>query len=262
MAASGSALSLPVDPTEVLGGFLAFIRASAWLVVTPPFSNRSIPVPAKVGLAAGLGLAASGQLAPGTLPSDTAGLIGATVIQVFTGLALGMVVNVLLSAAQSAGTAIGLFGGFALPSALDPMSETETNAVGQVYGLLTVTLLFALGGHIFLVRGFMASFGAVGLSLHSMGGITTILVHDLAAFFVSALQIAAPLLAVLFLAQVVLGLLAKAAPQMNVFVLGLPFQVLLTLTLIGIGIRLLPGFIIRLVEQSVTDMAHLAHAAL
>lgn len=260
--ASGTTLTLPVAPTEVLGGFLAFIRASAWLVVTPPFTNRSIPMPAKVGLAAGLGLAASGRFQTGSLPMDTPGIIGATVIQVFTGLALGMLVNILLSAAQSAGSAVGLFGGFALPSALDPLSEQDTNVVGQVYGLVTVTLIFVLDAHIFLVRGFMASFGAVGLSLHSLGSVDTVVVHDVAAFFVSALQIAAPLLAVLFLAQVVLGLLAKAAPQMNVFVLGLPFQVLLTLGLIGIGIRLLPGFITHLVEQSVSDMAHLVHSAL
>jgi flagellar biosynthesis protein FliR len=62
------------------------------------------------------------------------------------------------------------------------------------------------------------------------------------------------------MAQVVLGLLAKAAPQLNVFVLGLPFQVLLTLALIGIGIRLLPDVIVRLVEMSVSDMGRLAHA--
>ena len=228
MAASATTLALPLDPGAVLGGFLAFLRASAWLVGTPPFSHRSIPIPAKVGLAAGL--------------------------------ALGMVVNILMSAAQSAGTAIGLFGGFALPTALDPMSQEETNIVGQVYGLLAITLLFVLDGHIFLVRGFMASFGAVGASLHSMGGVGDTIVHDLASFFVSALQIAAPLLAVLFMAQVVLGLLAKAAPQLNVFVLGLPFQVLLTLALIGIGIRLLPGVIVRLVEMSVSDMGRLAHA--
>ena len=260
MAANATALSLPLDSTAVLGGFLAFLRASAWLVVTPPFSNRSIPIPAKVGLAAGLGLAASGHLTAGSVPSDTAGFVGATVIQVVTGLALGMIVNILMSAAQSAGAAIGLFGGFAIPSALDPLSEQDTNVVGQVYGLLAVTLLFVLDGHILLVRGFMSSFDAVGLSLHSMGNIGQTIVHDVATFFVSALQIAAPLLAVLFMAQVVLGLLAKAAPQLNVFVLGLPFQVLLTLALIGIGIRLLPGFILRLVEQSVTDMAHLVHA--
>ena len=260
MAASATALSLPLEPGAVLGGFLAFIRASAWLVVTPPFSNRSIPAPAKIGLAAGLALAASGQVPASALPTDTAGLIGAAVIQVFIGLALGLVVNILMSAAQSAGLAIGLFGGFAIPSVLDPMSDQETNIVGQVYGVLAVTLLFVLDGHIFLVRGFMASFNAVGVSLHSVGGVADTIVHDLATFFVSALQIAAPLLAVLFMAQVVLGLLAKAAPQLNVFVLGLPFQVLLTLLLIGIGIRLLPGVIIRLVEMSVSDMGRLAHA--
>lgn len=260
MPASATALTLPVQPDLVLGGFLAFMRATAWLVVTPPFSNRSIPIPAKVGLAAGLAVAAAGRVAGGPLPTDTAGIVGATLLQVLIGLALGMVVNILMSAVQSAGNAVGLMGGFAVPSALDPFMEQESNVVGQVYSIVAVTLLFALDGHLVLVRGFMSSFGAVGTtSVQSLGGIGQTLVHDGATFFASALQIAAPLLAVLFLAQVVLGMLAKAAPQLNVFVLGLPFQVLLTLGIIGIGIRVLPGFIMRLVDMSVSDMAHLAH---
>lgn len=261
MAAS-TALTLPVDPTGLLGGFLAFMRASAWLVVTPPFNSRSIPMPAKVALAGGLAIAASGQMAGGPLPTDTATLIGATVIQVVTGLGLGMIVNILLSSVQSAGTFLGLFGGFSLPSAYDPMSEEQTSVVGQTYGLMAVTLLFVLDAHVFLVRGFMQSFSAVGISLHSMGGLEATLVHDLSVFFLSALEMAAPLLAVLFMAQVVLGLLAKAAPQLNVFVLGLPFQVLLTMLLIGIGIRIIPGFLTQLVTQSVSDASHLVRGLL
>lgn len=259
MAAS-TPLVLPVDPSQLLGGFLAFMRASAWVAVTPPFSNRSIPLPAKVALAGGLAIAASGQMASGPLPTDTVGLVGATVIQVFVGLSLGMVVSILMSAVQAAGSALGVFGGFALPEGLDPMSQQEANVIGQTYGLMAVTLLFVLDGHVFLVKGFMESFSAVGVSVQSVGSVAQTLVHDLAVFFISALQMAAPLLAVLFMAQVVLGLLAKAAPQLNVFVLGLPFQVLLTLALIGIGVRILPGFITRLVVQAVADMTHLASA--
>jgi flagellar biosynthetic protein FliR len=246
-------VTLPLDGATVLGVFLAFIRASAWLVVTPPFSSRVIPAPAKVAVAGGLALAVVGRIPPGSVPSDTAGLVGAALTQALTGLALGFIINVLVSAAQSAGEMIGLFGGFSLPAALDPLNEQQSNVMGQFYGLVAITALFALNAHLILVRGFLASFGAVGLSLTSRGAIAATLVHDLSSFFVSALEIAAPLIGVLFLAQIVLGLLAKAAPQLNVLVLGLPFQILLTLGLAGLAIRVLPDFIGRLVGQAVTD---------
>jgi len=250
-------ITLPFDATTVLGVFLAFIRASAWLVVTPPFSSRVIPAQAKVAVAGGLALAVVGRLPAGSVPSDTTGLIGAALTQALTGLTLGFVINVLVSAAQSAGEVIGLFGGFSLPAAMDPLNQQQSNVMGQFYGLVAVTALFALNAHLLLVRGFLASFGAVGLSLTSRGNIAQTLVRDLSGFFVSALEIAAPLIGVLFLAQIVLGLLAKAAPQLNVLVLGLPLQILMTLALAGLAIRVLPDFLIRLVEQAITDGHHL-----
>lgn len=255
-------ISLPFDAATMLGVFLAFIRASAWLVVTPPFSNRVIPAPAKVAVAGGLALAVAGHLPGGTVPTDTAGLVGAAVTQAFIGLTLGFVINILVAAAQAAGEAIGLFGGFALPSSLDPLNGQQSNVMGQFYGLVAVTALFALNAHLVLVRGFLASFGAVGLTLRSRGAIAETMVHDLSMFFVSALEIAAPLIGVLFLAQVVLGLLAKAAPQLNVLVLGLPFQILITLALVGLAIRVVPDFVGRLVMQAVTDGHHLVTSGL
>lgn len=244
---------VPVDPNALLGFVLAFVRATAWIVVTPPFSNRVIPPMAKVGISAGLAMAAAGHVAAGPVPTGTAGFMMALLTQVATGAALGTIVMVLFSAVEAAGSLIGMFGGFSLPPSMDPLSENQSSALGQLYQLMAVTLLFSLGGDLLLVKGFLSSFGAVGWNLRTSGAFGAILTHDLSSFFVSALLIASPLVVVLFLAQAVLGIISRIAPQMNVMMLGFPFQILLTIGLVMLGITVIPDYLGQILTQALGD---------
>ena len=101
------------------------------------------------------------------------------------------------------------------------------------------------------MRGFLTSFTAAPLTSLSIDSLAKLLTGDIALFFVSALEIAAPLLAALFLAEAALGLLARAAPQMNIFALGLPVKILVTLTLAGLAIPLLPDAVSGMTNQVV-----------
>jgi flagellar biosynthesis protein FliR len=253
-------VNLNVDPTWLLAFFLAFIRALAWLVVVPPFSNRQIvPRMALVGVAGGLGILAVPQIAHTHIPTDTAGLIGAVVLQIFTGAALGLSVLVLLSAITAAGSMVDLFGGLNLPPAVDPLSENQTPMIGQFYEQVGMVLLFVTNGELLLVRGFETSFGAAGLTLSSSATASNVLTADLATFFTATLEIAAPLIVVLFTVQISLAMLSKAAPQINVWILGFPIQALLSLVFVAIGIKVLPGYVNSLVSRALQDTGVLLH---
>ena len=112
-------------------------------------------------------------------------------------------------------------------------------------------LLFAIEWHLLLVRGFLTSFDAAPLTSLSVDTMAKLLTGDIALLFVSALEIAAPLLAALFLAEAALGLLSRAAPQMNIFQLGLPVKILVTLTLAGLALPLLPDAVSGITNQVV-----------
>jgi flagellar biosynthesis protein FliR len=245
---------LNVNPLWLLSFFLAFIRALAWLVVVPPFSSKAVvPRTALIGIAGGLGLLAVPQIAHSHIPTDTAGLVGAVVLQIFTGAALGLSVLVLISAVTAAGGMIDLFGGLNLPPAIDPLSENQTPMIGQFYEQVAMALLFITNGELLLVRGFETSFGAAGLTLSSSATATNVLMADLATFFTATLEIAAPLIVVLFATQISLAMLSKAAPQMNVWILGFPIQALLSLIFVAVGIKVLPGYVANLVSRSLQD---------
>jgi flagellar biosynthetic protein FliR len=247
-------VKLSVDPQWLLAFFLAFIRALAWLVVVPPFSNKqTVPRIALIGIAGGLGLLAVPQIAQSHIPTDTAGLVGAIVLQIFTGAALGLSVLVLISAVTAAGGMVDLFGGLNLPPAVDPLSENQTPMIGQFYEQVAMALLFISNGELLLVRGFETSFGAAGLTLSSAANASNVLAGDLATFFTATLEIAAPLIVVLFATQISLAMLSKAAPQMNVWILGFPVQAMMSLLFVAIGIKVLPGYLDNLVSRALQD---------
>jgi len=253
-------LSFNVDPLWLLGFLLVFVRALAWLVVVPPFSNSATtPRPVLIGFAGGLALLSLHQIPASAIPTDTAGLIGALVIQVFSGLMLGLPVQILLSAISSAGSMVDLFGGLNLPPSIDPLSAQQTPILGQLYEQVGMVLLFVTNGEMLLVKGFALSLGKGAITLNASALGAGVISADVATYFTATLEIAAPLVAVLFAAQIGLALLSKAAPQMNVWLLGFPIQVLLSLLFVAIGLQVLPGYLSNILGRIGTDMALLVN---
>lgn len=253
-------MSFSLDPIWLLAFLLVFVRALAFLFVVPPFSNRSlIPVPALIGIASGLAILAAHQVPAASVPTDTAGLIGGLVMQIFSGLMLGLPVVILLSAVSSAGSLIDLFGGLNLPPSLDPLSQNQTPILGQLYEQVGMVLLFVTNGEMLLVHGFAVSLGKHAIMLSPSGFGADVLMSDLATYFTATLEIAAPLVAVLFATQIGLALLAKAAPQLNVWILGFPLQALMSLLFVAIGVRVIPGYLGNIIGRIGTDWTVLVH---
>lgn len=150
-----------------------------------------------------------------------------------------------------------MFGGMALPPSVSVMDTSPTPLIGNFFEQVSLLLLFTSGGVLLLVKGFMTSFDLPGLTLASSGRVMSVLGAETATFFVAALEIAAPVIAVLFVAQMIMAMIAKAAPQVNAWWLGLPFQVLLLLLLITFAIRTLPGYVEQMVLRMLTGMSSL-----
>jgi len=244
-------ISASVAPAVLIGFLLAMARAAAWVSVCPPFGTKSVPLPVKVGLSAALALAVGPQLAAQAVPVDAGSLIVALVLQVAAGLALGFLGVLLFSTFSMAGGLIDLSSGYSVAQLFDPANNEPASIFGQFYSLLATTLLFAIDGHLLLVRGFLTSFSAAPLTHLSTATLSKLLTGDMALFFVSAIEIAAPLLAALFLAEAALGLLSRAAPQLNIFQLGLPVKILVTLTLAGLALPLLPDAVRGMTDEIV-----------
>jgi flagellar biosynthetic protein FliR len=247
-----------VPIADLLAIMLGAARTGAWLMICPPFNSRLIPGSVKALLSVGLTLPLAPYLRD-TLPSlETADLIASAALQVFVGAGLGFVTALLFAALQAAGDLLDLFGGFTLAMGYDPLSQNQSSVFGKFYNLVAVTLLFASDGHQLILRGFLQSFRTLPLDVtFSLSTFSQLLLQGIGEMFLAAVQIAGPLIAVLFLTDVAFGLLNRVAPALNAFQLGFPAKIFLVLLLSGLAITLLPQVIDKIVDQAVSAVLRL-----
>ena len=254
------ALGWHFDGSLLVTMLLATVRAAAWLTVAPPFSTPMVPARIKAILAVAIGLAVTPQLQADAPPLDSSIVIIAAAEQVVVGAALGFVTLLLFAAFQSAGDLLDLFGGFQLAAVYDPLATTQAAVFGRFYNLLATTLLFGSDGHQLVIRGFTTSYQAVPLTgIISFGELDRVLATGITTLLVSALQISGPLIAVLFCADVALGLLTRVAPALNAFSLGFPAKILLTVMLTGLAISLVPAILQDVVGRIVEALMTVVH---
>ncbi|GEA90161.1 flagellar biosynthetic protein FliR [Cellulomonas cellasea] len=244
-------MTLPLATVET--AMLASVRIAAFLVIAPPFAHRAIPGQVKAMLALGLALAVTPRLeAAGGAPTSTPAFVGDLVVQVVIGGGLGFLVALVFSAVQAAGTLIDLFGGFQMAAAFDPMQMTSGAQFARLYQLTALVLLFVTNGYQMVLAGLVRTFDALPLGatldLGVMAGSVT---EGLTQMFLASLQIAGPLVVILFLTDVGLGLLTRVSPALNAFALGFPLKILMTVTFAGFAYLAMPGQIEGLVSTAV-----------
>jgi flagellar biosynthesis protein FliR len=247
-------MNVQVPVEQVIAILLAIVRVSAWLAIAPPFNTRAIPGTVKVAMAVAIAMAIGPSMAAQAPPPEFFPLLTAVLFQVVVGLSLGFLAQMLFSAIQSAGELVDLASGFTLASLYDPLSNVSSSMFGRVNQLVAVTLLFAMDGHLFLLRGFRASYDVFPLHPVSIAALTKTVTANVSTFFVAALEIAAPVMLVLFLADLALGLVSRAVPSLNVFAMSFPIKILITLSLASAAMALLPGAVSTIVDHIITAL--------
>lgn len=245
---------MTLDVSLVSVFLLVLARTSAWVMAAPVFSTKGIASLGRLGLA----LALSMFLAPLAVghthvPDTTVGFALVAGGQVLVGLALGWATGLLLHAFEVAGSAIDVTSGFSVGALLDPMSGVQATTFSRFSNLLFTTLFFASNAHHVVLEGFTRSFQALpadrlpAFNADAVLGIG----HAVTGLILAAIEIGAPVLGALFLTEVALAVAARFAPQANVFMIGLPLKVLVTLLAMGTALVWLPTRLSGLVDTAV-----------
>lgn len=252
-------MTLTVAGEPLVAYLLASVRIVSWLAVVPPFAGRGIPPMAKVVL--GLGLAFAVVPDGGSIPLNTVGLLLNTGTQVLIGVAMGFVTQLLFGAIAAAGSLIDVFGGFSLAQGFDPLSMNSNTVFGKFHQMLAIVLLFVSGGHLLVIGGLLRTFHFLPLgTTPEWDTAPDVVLTAFGLFFTTAVQIALPMIAVLFLADLGLALLTKVAPQLNAFNVMFPVKVGMTLLLVGLSFPVLPDAVDRLVDLTTQAMSTLSGA--
>lgn len=248
-----------ISGAPVIAYVLASVRLVAWLVIVPPFSSKAVPILAKTLLALGLALAVAPSLAGQQPPADVPELAATAVQEALIGATLGFVTSLVFAAVQAAGDLIDVFGGFSLAAAFDPLSQNMNSVNGKLFSMLGMMLLFASDAHLLIIGGLLRTFETMPVgTTWKPAGMTDVVTTLFGMFFTSAVQIALPLIGVLFLADLGLALLTRVAPQLNAIGIMFPAKIGLTLMLVGLAFAVLPHALTRLIEVLSEAMKALA----
>jgi flagellar biosynthetic protein FliR len=153
---------------------------------------------------------------------------------------------------QSGASLLDTLIGFSFSSVLDPVNNQQTAILGQFYSLFAVLVLLMSGGDQIMIEGIGASYRALPITAFPHIGALT--VGSLAAFaqvWVIGLEIAAPVLVALVITDAAIGLVSRAVPQMNVFVVGLPAKILVGMTVIAATLPFVSNQVQGALQQSV-----------
>lgn len=214
--------------------FWPLVRVLALFSSAPLLSHRAIPLRIKVAL----GVAISLVLMPNvSTPPLTDALTGAGLAlltqNILVGLVIGFTVRIVFSAFEMAGELVGLQMGLSFAGFFNPASGTGENAVASFVSVIALLCFLAIDGHLMLVHALAESFRVFPLTDTAQLPLDfERLVHLASDMFAIALSLALPFIAVLLLINIVLGVLARVAPQLNIFAVGFPLTLLAGMTLL------------------------------
>lgn len=235
---------------------LVFVRVSVMLFVYPVFSAPQIPVMVRIGLAGLISFVLFRAL-PMTAPlPDMGSLVAAIVSQIVIGLIVGFVAYLVFMGVQFAGEILDMQIGFAVANVVSPQTQQQVTVIGELELTLATLVFLISNSHLLMLQGIGGSFHLLPLPFvnldPSVAGNVIVFVEQ--AFFV-VFQIAAPAAVALFIVNVALGLMARVAPQMNVFVVGFPLQVGVGLMMMAVSVPLLGYVAPQLFDQTAQQMA-------
>jgi flagellar biosynthetic protein FliR len=213
----------------------AMLRIGAFLLASPGFGGRFVPLPVRIVATAVLTLPvmAGGVALPA--PEALAGLQAVPMIltELAVGLVAGLVLTILFGAASLAGDRIAATAGLSFAAQFDAAAGGQTPVVAQIFGLFLLMVFLATDGHLAAIRIVLESY--VALPPGSAIDMTVMVAAGLEAgvrMFALGCAMMLPVVAVLLLLNVAVGIVTRAAPALNIFSFGFPVTMTATLLLL------------------------------
>lgn len=198
-------------------------RVLGLIASAPLLSNRAIPMRVRlaVGLAAAMAILPALPPMP-AIPADSWMALGILVQQAFIGIAIGFMMRLFFGAVDVAGEMIGLQMGLSFAVFFNPHTGGQSSVVAEFLGLLTLLVFLALNGHLMLIQVVTMSFEWLPVGEATNHKAWLLLVRYAAIMFASGVLLALPMVAALLITNIALGVLTRAAPQLNLFAVGFP----------------------------------------
>lgn len=228
---------MSLDAAFVIAFASAFARCSAMLMASPLFGSN-VPVKIRVHLC----LVVAFAMVPivrehqTTVPQDLISLVFMLGRDVVVGLVIGGLVQILLAGFQMAGAFLDVHIGIGSAQIFSPMTGGTSSPIGQFKFMLGLVLLFLTNGHHLMFKAFEKSYSLPGPGLDTIASMQQSLLTFIGQVSLMSLRIAAPVAAVALIIDLAAGLVNKAVPQSQPFLLALPAKLAVGMIVLSIGL--------------------------
>lgn len=232
-------LSHETFPPQLVVFTLVLVRVSVLVMIAPVFGSAAVPARVRSLMA----LAFAAMITPIELERSTLAITSLTNwlmlagAEALIGLALGIGVLVLFAGIQVSGQVLSQMSGLQLADVYDPSFDGQTSVLSQFLFYISLAVFVAIGGHRMVLEGLLDTFvwapaGNGSFQRPPLEAMTSLLTQS----FALGCRAAAPALVSVLLATLVLGLIGRTMPQLNLLALGFGFNVLVMLTVVGISL--------------------------
>ena len=234
---------IPALPFATLDQFMAFAvvlgRLAGIFSAIPLFGGRGVPTRVKALLILVITVALfpviRAKIPP--LPTDTVSVIILVIRETLVGLSLGILSQIIFSAAEFCGQLVSIQNGLSIATQFDPMTGNQFTATAVLQNLLAVLLFMGVGAHHIFIRAVVESYQVIPVgSWHMSGELIEFLGKGVADIFVLGIKLAGPVMAALLATSVVLGIMARAFPQMNIFMVSMPLNIGVSFLVLGLSV--------------------------
>lgn len=248
-------MAIPIGPIINMASVFILIltRMSGMFVVAPIFSRINIPVRIKVAFAFMVSLILLNIVDVQYL-NDVESIYNYAILvakEFLVGLTIGYISYMFFAGVYIAGQAIDFKLGFALINVLDPATNIQIPITAGFYYTVCMLVFLLADGHLFLISSLFESFDIVPLGTSAFSTpVMDDIIRTFGKTFILGLKIAAPIIATIFVVDVIIGIISKAVPQLNFFVIGMPLKIFVGLVIMMLSIRAF----VYIVEVIITGM--------
>ena len=239
-------------PAEIWGFLLVFARMGALLAAMPGLGEQQIPQRIRLALALAISLLVFFMIreALPPLPAGLAGLVGLILVEIMTGLMIALLIRVIFSALNVAGTITAFQTSLAFSQQVDPAQGTQSAITASFMSMLGLVLIFASDLHLVMLEAMVRSYRLFPIgALPPIDDFAALMTDYVAASFVLGMQIAAPFLVFGVVFNIGLGLTARLMPQLPVFFIGLPLNIFVGFALLMIALPAMMMWFLTIFEQ-------------
>lgn len=223
--------------TGVFAFMIIFVRFGTALMIMPGIGDSFVPGNIRLMIALAICFVMTPLIMP-SMPSPLPGfgtMLALIAMEFITGLFIGTIARILMTALDTAGMMISMASGISNAQMFNPGLATQGSLFGAFLSIMGVTLLFVTNLHHLMIHGLVESYHMFPIGgVPDTGSMAELITKAVSSAFMVGFQIALPFIVISLMIYVGMGVLARLMPQIQVFILAIPLQIMLALTTMGL----------------------------